>query len=775
MPGLARASGFLAVVDDGEGVAGVLAEMLENRGVRARVTREPAEASESYGVLYLGGLRKVREAGAAIAINQEAFLWARAVGERLAAENGLFVTVQDTGGDFGLGGQLGVLAWAGGLPALVKTAALEWPACELKAIDVECDGLEAREIANRVLEELCAGGPEIEVGLKFDGSRITLVGGELPSDDRRPPSPSRWSVRQELTDSVLVVSGGGRGVTAACLNALASEVKVKLVLLGRTSLVPESFETRGAQSEVELTRLLFSESNARGESPLPKELKNRARSILARREILETIDALESKGALVKYIEVDVQDEAELRSRLAEVRREWGPVCGIIHAAGVIADKPIVEKSPEQFSKVFRTKVEGLRALLKATEDDPLRLICLFSSVAARAGNVGQSDYAMGNEVLNRVARSDAIRRRDCRVKSIGWGAWDGGMVTPELRRHFEQHGVPLIPVELGARHFVHELSLPEPEVVVVPRNAAVGLDARTTRSREMEVQSDQSHLPCLADHVIAGAPVVPVAFVLEWFLRAARGCRPDLAVVSIDELHVMKGIRLAQFGKTVNRLRLSVSEVERQDGPTEGLQMRAFLKSEEGMLSYKAVIKMQDGATPDGSALDELIEASRPEADALIRTELSVADSRSGAPKRVDAEYDPYEEHLFHGPAFQSIARVESLTDTGVVVQLKSLEAVAEMTARNGDATAAPILLDAGFQAARLWGIRMTGRKTLPMSVDRFLTSTCLAPVRCAVIGRSYTEMRTVTDIYFIGDSQRVVAALLGVEMYVANDEAHR
>jgi hypothetical protein len=99
-----------------------------------------------------------------------------------------------------------------------------------------------------------------------------------------------------------------------------------------------------------------------------------------------------------------------------------------------------------------------LRSLLAATADDPLNVICLFSSVAARTGNAGQADYAMANEVLNRVAHELAHTRPGCVVKSIGWGPWAGGMVTPVLKAKFDEMGVPLIPLENGARRFVDEL-----------------------------------------------------------------------------------------------------------------------------------------------------------------------------------------------------------------------------------------------------------------------------------------------------------------------------
>ncbi len=135
----------------------------------------------------------------------------------------------------------------------------------------------------------------------------------------------------------------------------------------------------------------------------------------------------------------------------------------------MLADKRIVDKTDEQFQAVFDTKVEGLRSLLAATADDPLQLLCLFSSVAARTGNAGQADYAMANEILNKVAVAERARRgTSCIVKSYGWGPWAGGMVGPALQERFESMGVAVIPLDVGARMFVDEIASPQTDQVEV-------------------------------------------------------------------------------------------------------------------------------------------------------------------------------------------------------------------------------------------------------------------------------------------------------------------
>src|SRR5439155_2586530 len=139
-----------------------------------------------------------------------------------------------------------------------------------------------------------------------------------------------------------------------------------------------------------------------------------------------------------------------------------------VHGAGILADRRIEDLTADDFDRVYSTKVEGLRNLLDMLAHEELKALVLFSSTTGRFGRVGQLAYAAANEVLNKTAQVEARRRPGCRVVAVNWGPWDGGMVTPGLRKQFESEGVGLIPLHDGAVFVVQELNAAGKAVEVI-------------------------------------------------------------------------------------------------------------------------------------------------------------------------------------------------------------------------------------------------------------------------------------------------------------------
>ena len=453
LPGLTDAA--VSVVGGGE-LATALVDALTGYGIEASTADAVSDSSDTT-VVYLAPLTDLASIDDAVARNREAFEAFASFGPRADA-GGSFVVVIDqqtahAGGD-------DVHAWASGITALARTAALEWPSASIKTIDIDRTGLTLDSVAAALAAELVTGGVSSDIGIRADGMRVALVGSAADV------SPGTLPIGAE---DVVVVSGGGRGVTATTTIELARTSGADFVLLGRSTLDDEPPHLRGVVGDAELKRAVLDEAAGRGETPRPSDVGDIVNRVVANREISATIAQIDAVGARARYVSVDVTDAKALDSALSAVRSDLGRITGVVHGAGVLADKLIVEKTPEQFARVFDTKVVGLRNLLAATAQDELTMLCLFSSVAARTGNVGQGDYSMANEVLNKVARQEQLRRgRSCVVKSIGWGPWEGGMVTDSLKSHFEAMGVALIDLDVGARAMIAELSDPRRDQVEV-------------------------------------------------------------------------------------------------------------------------------------------------------------------------------------------------------------------------------------------------------------------------------------------------------------------
>jgi NAD(P)-dependent dehydrogenase (short-subunit alcohol dehydrogenase family) len=657
---------------------------------------------------------------------RSAFLAAKAVAPKFSGAGGLMVTVQDTGGDFGLSGS--DRAELGGLAGLAKTAAQEWPAAACKAIDIERGSRSPAEIARALVEELLRGGAEPEVGLTADGRRLALR------------SVKRAVARGESViakDTVVVATGGARGVTAACLIALAKARGGRYLLLGRTALAEEPAAARGAKDEPALKKALLDEAKAKGALPTPAELGKKVAAILAGREARATMDAIRAAGAEVKYLPVDVNDAAAVRAALDEVRSAWGPIGALVHGAGVLADKLIAEKTPESFDQVYATKVVSLRTLLDALRDDPLKGIVLFSSVAGRCGNRGQVDYAMANEVLAKVADREQARRPGAIVKALQWGPWEGGMVTKELKAKFSALGVPLIPIAAGARWMVEELASPGSVEIVLggePRMAplASGKDGKPQLSLRTRV--DAAGFPYLADHVVAGTPVLPVVMALEWFAKAAKALRPDLSLVELRDVRVLRPVRLDGFGGAGDWFDVVAKELTNGAGATLSLTLT---RPGQPAPSYSAtaVLAAQAASAPRAPAVPTLEPLVGPVYDGNV---------------------------LFHGHQFQVLTEVE-LSDRGAVAAVGSTDEVGWHGAWSTD----PAGLDGGLQLVLLWSNKVLGGPSLPMGLSAMKTFAegPQGPLRAVLTGERRGADKTVTDVVFLDRSGKVVSELRGVE----------
>ncbi|WP_369696843.1 SDR family NAD(P)-dependent oxidoreductase [Streptomyces sp. XD-27] len=361
---------------------------------------------------------------------------------------------------------------ATGLRGFFRTVAREYPELTATLVEVAADA-SPRAVADTLAAELAATDRE-PVVLSRGGTRralrLTPTGlgtlgatGAGPAGDGAAEAAAAGLDR----DSVVLLVGGARGITARFARTLAATSRCRIELMGRTPVPPESEDpaTAGAQGRDGLRAALL----ASGMSA-PAQIERRVAAVLAEREVRATLAALRDLGSEARYHCVDVLDSEAVRAAVKAVHAEHGRLDGVVYAAGVIEDKLIAEKSAESFRRVFATKVDGARVLLDAVDATPAepRFAVLFGSIAGALGNRGQSDYAAANDALEELGRRWSTGDR--RGLTVHWGPWaaaetGGGMVTPELMRSYAARGIKLIDPEEGPLSLLRELAWGAPTV----------------------------------------------------------------------------------------------------------------------------------------------------------------------------------------------------------------------------------------------------------------------------------------------------------------------
>ncbi|MGH3529681.1 MAG: SDR family NAD(P)-dependent oxidoreductase, partial [Pseudonocardiaceae bacterium] len=465
-PDASLAGRRIAIVGDGVGIALELSMLLERRGADVRLLSpdQPIEVTRTDALIHLAALDRGRPP-----LLPDGFA---AIRDAILGGLGQLIVVTGSGGRFGRGHNANGVAGVG-LSGLARTVAREFPDRRIRAVDVDPKE-QPVHIAGYLLGELLTLDAPTAVGYSA-GERVTL---RLCAAPLNPDSAGELTLER---DSVVLLTGGARGITAQVAMGLARAGAGHLELVGRTPAPggPEDPLTSAATDRMALRRVL-----AQVGGRTPAQIEAVTSQILAHREIRATLAQLSGLATSVRYSAVDVRDPAAMSALVEGVYQRHGRLDGIVHGAGVLADRLLADKSPKEFTRVWATKVDGARALASAVRDD-LGFLVLFGSVSGVFGNRGQVDYAAANDALDTLARIWAGRTRG-RVVAVDWGPWaapdDGtGMVSAEVQREYARRGIGLIEPDDGVACLLAELAGgTEPQVMYMcgdPAAFEVGQD----------------------------------------------------------------------------------------------------------------------------------------------------------------------------------------------------------------------------------------------------------------------------------------------------------
>lgn len=604
-----------------------------------------------------------------------------------------FLTITRIDGQLGFSGDSDGGLVSTGLYGLTKTLSSEWENIFCRSLDISPDYSNSN-VGNLIIDEW--SDPDrrcLEVGIS-NRERMTLVMAEELKN-------SELIKFQDLgSNPLFLVSGGAKGVTAECLFELASQKKINFLLLGRSkvpSVEPEW--AKGCKDNKELQKKAMQVLIDADEKPTPMGINRLLKQVASDREINLTLEQLKELGSTAEYISVDITHLADMKEKVAPVIQRLGQVKGIIHGAGVLADKLIEKKTGKDIRNVLATKIKGLECLLSLVTLDRLKYLISFTSAAGFFGNSGQSDYAAANEILNKTGQRIKKLHPSCHVVSLNWGPWDGGMVTPQLKKMFQERNIDVIPVQAGREIFVDQLDQKFSTVteVVIGSSMVIAKQPhsppwKANHKREIS----QTTNPFIKDHVIGGDAVLPIISALSWMSESCEENFPGYRISSCKEVQVFKGVSLTATQSIV--LDLEINASQRSDNETIPCEVKIFSANKGGLPRFhyggKIILKRNVEKRPVHKSID-----------------LSEREGCEGAGLYKNGT-------LFHGKSYQQIKKVLNVSPTKLTLQCRSEEIRVKNQGQFSIGSFNPFAEDVLLQAMLVW-VRLTKEAgSLPLKI---------------------------------------------------------
>jgi enediyne polyketide synthase len=554
-----------------------------------------------------------------------------------------------------------------GAAGLAKTLHLEAPAVPVTVITLPLAAsilpTRAAELADAIVADVAATAGFSEVHYDAAGRRrVPLLrpvmdlaghGAELPLGP----------------GDVLLVSGGGKGITAECALTLARDTGAAIALLGRSDPAADA-------------------------------------------ELAANLRRMEAAGARYAYIRADVTSASEVAAAVAQVSADLGPVTAILHGAGRNAPVPLAILDETAFHATLAPKIGGLEALLAAVDPASVKLVITFGSIIGRAGLRGQADYATANDWLTDMTRRLQESSPQCRCVALEWSVWSGAGMGEKLGvlESLIREGISPISLDAGLEMLRRVLATPAAPSSLVVMGRASGLPTITLEPGELPltrfIDRPRVHYPSieliadaelsvdrdpyLIDHLLDGDLLFPAVLGMEAMAQAAMLAGFAHPVV-LENVEFLRPIVVPPDGTVTIR----IAALNRGDGVDVAIR-----SSDTGFQAdhFRATLRHR-GTRP--------FDADRPVA--AVRT--------SRVP--LDAAADLYGGVFFQGKRFQRVLGYRRLAATSCVV---------EISAGSGDEwfgsylSRVLVLGDPGARDAFMHGIQccVPNATLLPAGVER-------------------------------------------------------
>jgi acyl transferase domain-containing protein/NAD(P)-dependent dehydrogenase (short-subunit alcohol dehydrogenase family) len=471
--------------------------------------------------------------------------------------------------------------YTGLVAGFMKSLARELPEgiCRI----VNTDAIDFREALRLV---------EIELGQSGGPDEVHYLGGERHVVDLAPvPKLARDDHPYLDSASVVIATGGGRGVTATLAERLLKDFGCRVIAVGRTepSSVPDEVRRMDVQALENYETEFYRDQLKRDQRAKITDLKRQYLSYRAANEICEVTQRLQTVGRY-EYRCLDLTDETATEAFVEAVYRDYNRVDLVLHGAGIQVSKILAKKSLRDFRRIIATKLGGLSYLYKACERHRRERKVhyhLLTSAFSYLGNDGQCDYGAANEAMNRLAVSMNAASTTGHWSSLAWLGWAGigmtrdsefaalaasrglrGVTKNEGQELFSalMRGTPTTPANIllasgEIDYYKVRIKASAQEVVLPAVSATKSAPDALTIERAVSIRTD----PYLVHHLVDGTPTLPGALIIVIVAEAAQQLRPSLKIVSFEQAHFHRFIRV--YGTRETLFRVHAAVVSEDDG----------------------------------------------------------------------------------------------------------------------------------------------------------------------------------------------------------------
>ncbi|HEX3733263.1 MAG TPA: type I polyketide synthase [Mycobacteriales bacterium] len=415
-----------------------------------------------------------------------------------------------------------------GAAALAKALHLEAPRIATCVIDVAVPDDPPAELLDAIVAEVAATAGFSEVALDTAGRRWIPTLQALP---RPAGAPADIPLSEH---DVVLVTGGGKGITAECALELARVSGARLGLLGRSDPATDA-------------------------------------------ELSANLERMTAAGVRLTYLRVDVAAPAQVRAAVAKLTAEYGPVTVVLHGAGRNEPCPLADVDEAGFRATLAPKVAGLRAVLSAVDMSRLRLLVSFGSIIGRAGLRGEADYAVANDWLTELTLDVGRRHPACRCLALEWSVWSGTGMGDRLDvvEALTREGITPVTTQLGTQALRHILADPQLHgaLVVAGRLRDIPtlrhewgelpllrfVEAPRVYYPGIELVADAELTPTgdpyLDDHVLDGSALFPAVIGMEAMAQAAGAVSGRTDTPTLTDVEFLRPVVLPVGGSTIIRV----------------------------------------------------------------------------------------------------------------------------------------------------------------------------------------------------------------------------